>query len=318
MTMTFTADTEIYGIGVTNIQKDALHPVGGIGWATESRRTDIDHTLTGYYTRHPVRVYEVKYDSYDMNTATVMLSEVKNTVELTDAGGTAFYDHGYVKQETGVVLAERNCTETSPYKIPLFVPAITTTHPAYVSDQNMMRPSIERKRYDSETETENATEYTRFLLTNVHWTYDSSHTLNADEAAGAKYADAAGFYRHHVWETTADRDAKNIMAANQAYLLVPTANLPTAVWELQSTSSSAPSIRNSIAIRFGDLPDNDDTTGIVQGASTAPAPTDGWYTLSGMKLADKPKKAGLYIHNGRKILLSPYDFGNNIEVDPTF
>lgn len=313
MTMTFTADTEIYGIGVTNIQKDALHPVGGIGWATESRRTDIDHTLTGYYTRHPVRVYEVKYDSYDMNTATVMLSEVKNTVELTDAGGTVFYDHGYVKQETGVVLAERNCTETSPYKIPLFVPAITTTHPAYVSDQNMMRPSIERKRYDSETETENATEYTRFLLTNVHWTYDSSHTLNADEAAGAKYADAAGFYRHHVWETTADRDAKNIMAANQAYLLVPTANLPTAVWELQSTSSSAPSIRNSIAIRFGDLPDNDDTTGIVQGASTAPAPTDGWYTLSGMKLADKPKKAGLYIHNGRKILLSPYDFGNNIE-----
>jgi len=308
MTMTFTADTEIYGIGVTNIQKDALHPVGGIGWATESRRTDIDHTLTGYYTRHPVRVYEVKYDSYDMNTATVMLSEVKNTVELTDAGGTAFYDHGYVKQETGVVLAERNCTETSPYKIPLFVPAITTTHPAYVSDQNMMRPSIERKRYDSETETENATEYTRFLLTNVHWTYDSSHTLNADEAAGAKYADAAGFYRHHVWETTADRDAKNIMAANQAYLLVPTANLPTAVWELQPTSSSAPSIRNSIAIRFGDLPDNDDMTGIVQGASTAPAHTDGWYTLSGMKLADKPKKAGLYIHNGRKILLSPYGF----------
>ena len=37
-------------------------------------------------------------------------------------------------------------------------------------------------------------------------------------------------------------------------------------------------------------------------------PNLGVIRVSGMKLADKPKKAGLYIHNGRKILLSPYDF----------
>lgn len=307
MTMTFTTDTEIYGIGVTNIQKDAMHPVGGIGWATESRRTNIDHTLTGYYTRHPVRVYEVEYDSYDMNTATVMLSEVKNTVELTDAGGTTFYDHGYVEQETGVVLAERNCKETAPYKLPLFVPAITTTHPAVVSGQNMMRPSIERMRYDSETETESDTEYTRFLLTNVHWTYDSSHSLNTDEGAGAKYADAAGFYRHHVWETTADRDAKNIMAANQAYLLVPTSNLPIAVWELQSTNSSAR--QNSIAIRFADLLDNGDTTGVSalsdrQDINGMQGDDEVWYTLNGIRLSERPTKAGLYICNGRKVMVN--------------
>ena len=47
--ITFPAGTKIYKIGVTHLQK-TMHPVGGIGWATESRDHSIDHELTGYFT----------------------------------------------------------------------------------------------------------------------------------------------------------------------------------------------------------------------------------------------------------------------------
>ena len=33
------------------------------------------------------------------------------------------------------------------------------------------------------------------------------------------------------------------------------------------------------------------------------APAEGWYTLDGRKLQDRPTQRGLYIHNGRKQVL---------------
>ena len=40
------------------------------------------------------------------------------------------------------------------------------------------------------------------------------------------------------------------------------------------------------------------------------APTDngnGWWTLQGLKLDNRPGKAGVYIHNGKKISVKPYN-----------
>jgi hypothetical protein len=57
-------------------------------------------------------------------------------------------------------------------------------------------------------------------------------------------------------------------------------------------SSGAPS--------FLGLPDWD-TTGIVP---VSVNPEDGeWYTLQGMKVGKKPTTKGVYIHNGRKVLI---------------
>ena len=289
MTMTFNSDTEIYGIGVTNIRKDALHPVGGTGWATESRDVDIDHTLTGYYTKHPLRTYAVTYDSYDLNTATVKLTEVKNAAPSDYDDNTQTVDHGYVPKGTGVVLAEMNVSETAPYRVPLFVPAVTTTHEALVPGDNMMHPNLVAKQYDSEVEGDG----TRFLLTNIHWTFTKGGELASEEANSGEEADAAGFYRHHVWTT--DDAAKNTMPANTAYLLVPTGQLPVAVWNSTASSSR---MRNSIAIRFDDITDIKDTRldADVQNRT-------GWYTLNGVKLNGQPTKAGLYICNGRKVVV---------------
>jgi hypothetical protein len=301
MTMTFNNDTEIYGIGVTNIKKDAMHPVGGMGWATESRDVDIDYTLTDYYTKHTLRTYEVKYDSYDMKNATVKLTEVKNTDNQTYDSNTEFIDRGYVPKGTGIVLAETNVSETNPYRLPLFVPAITTTHEVVISGENMMHPNLVTKQYNSEEEGI----ATRFLLTNIHWTFAKNGNLVEEEPDAKKTVeeDAAGFYRQHVWKALSgpENAAKNTMASNTAYLLVPTSNLPVAVWNNPSSSSR---MMNTIAIRF------DDTTGIkdINAAADDSSQENGyahdcWYTLDGIKMEGKPKKAGLYIYNGQKIVV---------------
>lgn len=302
MTLTFDTETIIYGIGVTNIQKEAVHPVGSTGWATESRDIDIDHTLTGFYTRHNLRAYEVKYDSYDMNTATVKLTEVKNSASQIYDSNTQIIDHGYVAKGNGIVLAEFNVAEADVYKAPLFVPAITTTHEAVVSNENMMRPNLVRKQFSSEEE--NA--YTRFLLTNVHWTFTKGGNLATEEADGEKIieTDAAGFYRHHVWTESGDAEnaAKNTMVPNTAYLLVETANLPIAVWN--NSGNSGVRRQNTIGIRFDDytsirdIPIEGEEQQIKDGAVAI-----GWYTLDGRRLSGPPTKAGLYIHNNRKVVI---------------
>jgi hypothetical protein len=30
---------------------------------------------------------------------------------------------------------------------------------------------------------------------------------------------------------------------------------------------------------------------------------DGWYTIDGVRLSEKPSKSGLYINNGRKVII---------------
>lgn len=305
MTLTFDTETIIYGIGVTNIQKDAVHPVGSTGWATESRDIDIDHTLTGFYTRHNLRAYEVKYDSYDMNTATVKLTEVKNTASQTYDSNTQIVDHGYVAKGNGIVLAEFNVAEADVYKAPLFVPAITTTHAAIISNDNMMRPNLVRKQFSSEEESEEDA-YTRFLLTNVHWTFTKGGNLATEEADEAKIieTDAAGFYRHHVWTESGDAEnaAKNTMVPNTAYLLVKTSNLPIAVWN--SSGNSGVRRQNTIGIRFDDytsirdIPIEGEEQQIKDGAVAI-----GWYTLDGRRLSGPPTKAGIYIHHHRKVVI---------------
>lgn len=185
-----------------------------------------------------------------------------------------------------------NLPNAATHQVPLFYPAITTAETSATTafgTDNLMKPNLTQTLHTSEE----SDGYTKFILTNVLWKY--TVTGNNGAWVAQDNATAAGFYRLHIWG-----DDRDIMAANTAFLCVPTDQLPVALWSSYPSSSSP---KYTIGIR-----ETDDITGIVQGVSAAPAPTDGWYTLSGMKLADKPKKAGLYIHNGRKILLSPYDF----------
>lgn len=314
--VTFPANTNVYQIGVTDILKD-IHEVGGVGWATESRRHSIDHTLTGFFTVNDANAYTVSYDSYDLNTATVALSRVEDGKGVPAKAGVVLR----VDQATNLSQANLN-TSNNLRSVPLFYPAVSTSIIPYEdmrfkSNGNMMMANLELRNMTHEQENgtlddnEDAvddtgaedSDFTRFMLTNIHWTYNSSHTLNDDEAAGAQNADAAGFYRLHIWETTNDKDEKNQLAANTAYMLVPTTQLPIAVWKNQPKNSAVR--QNTIAIRDGNISETNDIDVIYTYdgiADDSVYENDAWYTLDGKKLNGQPKKSGLYIHNGRKVV----------------
>lgn len=308
---TFAAGTYIYKIGVTHILKD-IHKVGSTGWATEIRNQDIDHELIGYFTKNDVNAYTVTYDSYDLNTATVALTPIN--------------EDGYVPMKTGIVMKLDNVAGLSNANdgknVPLFYPSYTrlasSTSMEFPTDNLMYNVDAgidDDNRNYYETIGVGGVDYTKFILTNIHWTYDINHALNTDESAAYKEADVAGFYRMHIWKTLSDGEnaAKNTMPAHNAFLLVPSGELPQAVWSQQSTSAAR---QNTIAIRtaWGE------ETGIenielAPGLATDEENTaeDGdWYTLSGVKLPKRPTKEGLYIwrsveggNSGKTVFVNP-------------
>jgi hypothetical protein len=47
----------------------------------------------------------------------------------------------------------------------------------------------------------------------------------------------------------------------------------------------------------------DDATGIRSVSAESATKADGWYTLDGRKLAGKPTVSGVYVNNGRKVVI---------------
>lgn len=301
--ISFGGNAEIYQLGVTNIYK-AMHTVGNIGWATESRDHTIDHALTGHLTVNDANAYTVRYDSYDMETATVALTPVDEDGYVSATTGSALH---------GIVLRQDNGSANGTYSVPLFYPAVTTTVSSTPTEYNstsgnMMYPNlIQARHYQEERDG-----CTKFILTNVHWKYsvksswgksNGSYVESRDgswQAHGSPtLADAAGFYRLHIW----GNDDDDTMAANTAYLLVPSDELPIAIWA--SGGSGARVYDNSLGIReFGY-----EMTGMDSLRPNLPADemikdngNDAWYTISGMKLDAPPTRPGLYIH-GQSVLI---------------
>ena len=309
--ITFASGTKIYKIGVTHILKE-IHPVGGIGWATEIRNQNIDHELIGYFTKNDVNAYTVKYDSYDMNMATVALTPIN--------------EDGYVPKKTGIVMKLDNVDNLSDANsgkfVSLFYPSYTrpaTTTLVDFPTNNMMyqdENGIESdNRNYNETYNVESTNYTKFILTNKYWTFDKDHALSTDEAATQHTAGAAGFYRMHIWKS-GNVETKNTMPAHTAYLLVPSDNLPVAVWTLQSGYSAARETTLGVYNIIGPnsatgIEDIEQTPGLTTDEENT-AEDGVWYTLSGVKLPKRPTKEGLYIwrsveggSNGKTVFVNP-------------
>lgn len=280
--ITFSTDAEIDQIGVTNIFK-TMHVVGGTAWATESRNRSIDHALTGHLTVNDANAYTVTRDSYDLETATVALTTVD--------------EDGYVPAERGLVLKQESSVPVATTcQVPLFVPAVTTAETSATTatgDDNLMKANVNETYLGYE----DIGGYTKFILTNVHWKYTvrTEDGVERHEWAKLTDADAAGFYRLHLWG-----DSRDVMPANSAYLNIPSASLPTALWTSLPPSSSR---RNSLGIRELDY----DTTNIddidnPQKTDSQPK-ADAWYTTDGRKMSATPTKPGIYIKNRRKVVV---------------
>lgn len=261
----------IFRIGVTNIRKD----INKFGYATESRDRKIDHMMTGFLTKADAHAYFAEnftaYENVETGQDPIgivkMVPAVKTEeVSIDRAGNKVKQNYENIPENTGVVLYADNVS--SAINVPLFVPAIHV-QPSPVSDNLLVGPvtstTLDGKGKD-------------YILTNI---YQHKKNLSKDITDGTS-ADDIGFYRAQA----------GTLGANKAYL------------NLSSVSSNA----KLVLFSFFDEEEEDIYNGIateidqVTSYKTQEASAE-WYNLNGQKLNGKPTAGGLYIVNGKKVLV---------------
>lgn len=258
----FGSGTTIQMIGITDVTKS----VNKLGFATESRSTAIDHTLTGEFTVNDINAYIITSSNYNYTPykgATIKLGEPVDVVPAN----------------TGVVLYKAETTEQTT--APLFRPAMNIQ--ASAVDGNMMVAMP-----DGGTVSPTSDGKTAFIMSMYKGTY-SSTTQTSTTPTEQTYE---GFYRIQTAGT---------IGANKAYLAIPTSSIPKALWDGGDGQGQAGSAKGYILIDV----DYDSETTAVQRAEveTGGANTGVYYSLSGQKLGGKPSAKGVYIKNGKKVFV---------------
>ena len=244
--------------------------IGSTGFATESRDHAIDHTLTGYMTGLPIHAYIV-------TAATAAKAATANTPKQDGSVSVAPADV-VMPASTGCFLANdmynNEATDKSVKVLNnqthLFAPDM---HDTPVTIQiNLMKAR-------AEAGTIPATEggLTNFVLSNKYF-----KDYNPDKVITGK----VNFYR------VADSGATT--NANSAYLQIDTNTAASAnVFFLVMEGSEDP-----LAEDFGDQ----DITA-VKGIENAADIEGDWYNMNGQKLNGRPTSSGIYVVNGKKVVI---------------
>lgn len=251
------------------------------GYATESRGRDIDTKLTSYLTGKDFKTYLVGNPNYSDRTLT-----------LTEVSQNSNY---VLPAETGCVLfnsTDENVANILADGFHLFVPDMHDTEKTATTTGNMLKANLEATSIPA-TETVNGTDYTNYILTYKYYKLDKDGkkidgTLNTD---GPEI-----FYRVAYGGATGK--------TNTAYLPLPTASVDP---------SLATNVQNPAKFTFIFA---DELFGQSQGITTAiddasqlndngqlTIDNAEWYNMNGQKLNGKPTASGLYIINGKKVLV---------------
>ncbi len=277
----------IFRIGVTDIRKD----INKFGYATESRDRDIDHMMTGFLTIADAHAYfaESFTTNPDMETGQDPIGFVKlvkavktetgidiDRGSIYGSGKTIDLDYECIPAGTGVVLYSekvKNAGKEKSTNIPLFVRAMHVVSTS-TSDNLLVGPVT--STYIDGTAKD-------YILTNI---YQHRQNLNVNlEGSGTE--EKIGFYRAQPGD----------MGANKAYL------------NLDNVTSSTAKL---VLFSFFDDEEEDIHNGITTGIEDATLLMDNgqwtldnaeWYNLNGQKLNGMPSSSGLYIVNGKKVLV---------------
>ncbi|MCR4853500.1 MAG: hypothetical protein K5893_07925 [Prevotella sp.] len=291
----FSENTEIKKIGVTNIEKN----INVLGYATESRNHDIDHTYTGLFTNNDVNAYAITtYDgeAYDYKGyPEVKKSENEVTV---------------VPKNTGIVLYDAAKKAST---VPLFYPACNvgpTEQDNATLANNWMAPWVKGGKHYTETiakdfamhhDDEDANDHvgqgeecTKFIMTRKYYTYNSTTGTSSEQQT----SEVEAFFRMKAKEGGSE------MAPNKAYLLIPTSKLPKALWNGGNGEGTAQDSKNGII--FIDLEDIDsDIEGFATsiGQSVVKESDCIYYTVAGVRIEGTPTQKGVYVRNGKKFFI---------------
>lgn len=179
-----------------------------------------------------------------------------------------------IAENTGIVMYKSS--NTSQFNAPLFVNACNVT--ADTTDGNLLKPNVSASTLDKTSGS-----YTNFVLTDIsyHIKDMTSKPLSGEENIG--------FYRVGQSGT---------LGANKSYLQLPTSDLNTeagakgVVFLLWDDEEEITGITTQI----------DDASLLIDNGQLTTGHAD-WYNLNGQKLSGKPSANGLYIMNGKKVMV---------------
>ena len=258
--------SQIYHIAVT----DQVKTFSKVGKATESRDCFIDYSQSGVYTKNSLTAYHAQSSArYDKQNNIIRLEKID--VMKPETAGLLLYND-YKATVNGKEVTEHE----SNFDVPLFAPAVNIEASAFGKNENNEQASSPLKAHVAASPMDPSdANVNRFIFTNV--VYDRN------DASETKKEKDLGFY--------IVRKQGN-MKANQAYLELPTS--------LFSTTSAA---KQYVRLAFEDI--NDTLTGIDSvPTDTLPRLESGvYYTLNGVRLASKPQQKGIYILNGKKVVI---------------
>ena len=259
--------SQIYHIAVT----DQVKTFSKVGKATESRDCFIDYSQSGVYTKNSLTAYHAQSSAqYDNQKNIINLAKI-DVMKANVAGLLLYNDY-----KTAVNGKEVTTEHESNFDVPLFAPAVNIEASAFGKNENNVQVSSPLKAHVAESTMDPSdADVNRFIFTNV--VYDRN------DASETKKEKDLGFY--------IVRKQGN-MKANQAYLELPTS--------LFNTTSAA---KQYVRLAFEDI--NDTPTGIDSvPTDTLPRLESGvYYTLNGVRLASKPQQKGIYILNGKKVVI---------------
>lgn len=259
--------SQIYHIAVT----DQVKTFSKVGKATESRDCFIDYSQSGVYTKNSLTAYHAQSSAqYDKQKNIINLEKI-DVMKPETAGLLLYNDY-----KTAVNGKEVTTEHESNFDVPLFAPAVNIEASAFGKNENNEQASSPLKAHVAASIMDPSdADVNRFIFTNV--VYDRN------DASETKKEKDLGFY--------IVRKQGN-MKANQAYLELPTS--------LFNTTSAA---KQYVRLAFEDI--NDTPTGIDSvPTDTLPRLESGvYYTLNGVRLASKPQQKGIYILNGKKVVI---------------
>ena len=299
--------------------------IGKTGYATESRHRPIDHRLSEFFTNEPIKAYQAYFEGEGESTdySKLVLEEVNVMAAAPNGGNYAEgktgneypeeisdnqYGYGTILyHSTGTELRDGNTDKTVDVidgGFHLFVPDMHDLDAEKLNDEDYPGPDdISKNVMIAKLYNENVFacikkdkyfvapkdgDNTNLILSAKKYAYG---TNGADSDTGYDV-----FFVRVDPNGNGGNGAK--VSGHSAYMQIPTDKM-----KKLSTISVSQAKMNSF---FGDDPFGDVYEGIATGISEVTeqgSKTAEWYTIDGRKLNGMPTQQGLYIVNGKKVMV---------------
>jgi len=259
--------------------------VNNLGYASESRNHEIDPELMGYMTGTGLKAYTVTSVNYGDEPGSVPAITLSAVPQENVIGAATTGDHNaYIIYNTDAAVNDSKKVSAINNGFHLFVPdmhdktkmadGITDATDAQKSRLDVTNNSL-CSWLEGGSIPQTIGKYTVYLMNSKGYNEVTGQVVEGEEA----------FYR---------ASNKASLGANKAYLQLLT--------EKVMPSNGKPA-NSRMAIIFVDDESGSETTALDGVNSTETISSDsGYYTLSGVKV-ERPTKSGIYIKNGKKIII---------------